>query len=69
VRLKVSPERGFDVGAGRGRPIEARIHGGVVGLLIDTRGRRPFALPDDPAARIARLRAWNRALSVYPREV
>jgi hypothetical protein len=69
VRLRVTPERGFDAGAGRGKPVEARIHGGVVGLLVDTRGRQPFALPGDPAARIARLRAWNRALGVYPREV
>jgi len=40
-----------------------------VGLLVDTRGRRPFELPADPAERIARLRAWNRALDMYPREV
>jgi hypothetical protein len=69
IRLKATPERGFDLGAGKGRPVEAEIHGGVVGLLVDTRGRRPFTLPADPALRIQRLRAWNRALGVYPREV
>ncbi|HEY6866308.1 MAG TPA: glutamate mutase L [Candidatus Eisenbacteria bacterium] len=67
--LRVIPERGFDLGGGRGKPVESTIHGGVVGLLGDTRGRRPFTLPDEPSARIERLRAWNRALSVYPREV
>ena len=67
--LRVSPERAFDLGAGRGRPVESTIHGGAVGLIVDTRGRRPFALPDESSARIERLRAWNRALSVYPREV
>jgi hypothetical protein len=45
------------------------VRAGVVGLVIDARGRRPFALPDEPAARIARLREWNRALELYPREV
>jgi hypothetical protein len=69
VRLKATPERGFDLGAGRGKAIEAEIHGGVVGLIADTRGRRPFTLPAEPATRIERLRAWNRALGVYPREV
>ncbi len=69
VRLKATPERGFDLGAGKGKAIEAEIHGGVVGLIVDTRGRRPFTLPAEPRARIGRLRAWNRALNVYPREV
>ena len=67
--LRVSPERAFDLGAGRGRPVESAIHGGVVGLIVDTRGRRPFTLPAEAERRIERLRAWNRALSVYPREV
>ncbi len=69
VKLTVTPERGFDVGAGRGRPLAATVQGGVVGLIVDTRGRQPFTMPTDAPSRIARLRAWNRALSVYPREV
>lgn len=69
VALTVTPERGFDVGAGRGRPVSREIRGGVVGLVVDTRGRQPFALPAEPAARIARLRAWNRALDLYPQEL
>jgi hypothetical protein len=39
-----------------------------VGLIVDARGRRPFELPSG-AARIERLRAWHRALELYPREV
>ncbi|HEY2955193.1 MAG TPA: glutamate mutase L [Candidatus Eisenbacteria bacterium] len=69
AKITAAPERGFDLGAGKGRPLEATVPGGVVGLIVDTRGRRPFALPADRAARIQRLRAWNRALGVYPREV
>jgi hypothetical protein len=69
VRLTATPERGFDLGAGRGRPLEAEVRCGVLGLIVDTRGRQPFHLPGDAATRIDRLRAWNRALDLYPREV
>jgi uncharacterized protein (TIGR01319 family) len=66
ARLVATPERGFDLGAGRGRPLEARVRGGVVGLIVDTRGRQPFRLPDDADQRVERLREWNRALDVFP---
>jgi uncharacterized protein (TIGR01319 family) len=65
VRLEARPERGFDLGLGKGQTLSADVHGGVVGLIVDTRGRRPFTIPADPAARIARLKAWNTALGVY----
>jgi uncharacterized protein (TIGR01319 family) len=67
ARVSAVPERGFDLGAGRGRPVSAQIPGGNTGLIVDARGRRPFALPADAAQRIERLRAWHTALSVYPR--
>jgi hypothetical protein len=69
VRVVATPERGFDLGAGKGRPVSRTVRGGVVGLVVDTRGRRPFTLPHDPATRIARLREWNQALDLYAREV
>jgi hypothetical protein len=69
VRIVVTPERGFDVGAGRGRPVERHVRAGVVGVLVDARGRRPFDLPANADTRIASLRTWARALDTYPREV
>lgn len=69
VSLEVRPERGFDAGAGRGRPVQAEVEAGVVGLVLDARGRQPFVLPADAGARIGKLREWNRALDLYPREV
>jgi len=69
ARVNATPERGFDLGAGKGKPLVAEIPGGVVGLIVDTRGRQPFELPKDEATRIERLRKWNRALELYPREV
>jgi len=69
VTLVVTPERGVDVGAGRGRPLERAVRPGVVGLVLDARGRQPFTLPSEATARIEALRAWNRALDLWPREV
>ena len=69
ARLVAVAERGFDLGTGRGRTLEVKLRGGLCGLIVDTRGRQPFRLPDDAGERIQRLRAWNRALGVFPREV
>jgi len=66
ARVSAVPERAFDLGAGRGRPVSAQIPGGLTGLIVDARGRRPFTLPADAAQRIEALRAWHRALSAYP---
>ncbi len=65
LRATVTPARGFDVGAGPGTPVEAEVEGGVVGIVIDARGR-PLQIPADRAQRVARLAAWMRALDVYP---
>ena len=44
-RLTLEPERGFDVGYGSlGRSATLRVSGGLVGLIIDARGR-PIVLP------------------------
>jgi hypothetical protein len=69
VTMTATPERHFDLGEGKGRPITQKVRGGVVGLIVDARGRRPFELPADPAFRIERLRAWNQALGAYPEGV
>ncbi len=68
ARLTATPERGFDLGAGRGKSLLAEVRAGVCGLIVDTRGRQPFHLPSD-ASRIPKLRLWNQALGAYPREV
>jgi uncharacterized protein (TIGR01319 family) len=65
LRAVVTPGKGLDVGGGPGHVVEREITGGVVGLILDGRGR-PFELPKDRAARVAKLTEWNRALTVYP---
>jgi len=63
LQATIRPARGFDVGAGRGRPVEATLEGGVVGVVVDTRGR-PLQLPPDDATRRQKLIDWMTALGL-----
>ena len=64
--VTINPTRQYDVGEGRGRSRTASVEGGVVGLIIDTRGR-PLALPAPAAERQELLRTWEEAVGLYPR--
>jgi uncharacterized protein (TIGR01319 family) len=66
ARITLSPSKGFDVGAGNGRSLETAVYGGVVGVVVDCRGRRPFVLPESDEERVKKLNEWNAALNVYP---
>ncbi len=63
--LKLQPSRRFDLGAGNGHAVEAEVTGGIVGLVIDTRGR-PLEIPTDSAQRVTQLTKWQTALDTYP---
>ena len=65
AEVQLDPARGFDVGAGPGKPITRTIHGGTVGILLDARGR-PLALPSDRAICRESVRRWNKAMETYP---
>ncbi|MCC6739064.1 MAG: glutamate mutase L [Planctomycetia bacterium] len=65
ARLEATPAKGFDLGAGKGKPLSTTIHGGVGGILVDTRGR-PLQLPTDKKQRVAVLTRWSKALDLYP---
>jgi hypothetical protein len=65
AKAKINPAKGFDAGEGSGKTVERTVHGGVVGLILDGRGR-PIALdPADPA-RVDKIRTWTGALNAYP---
>ncbi len=61
--LTLFPAPTVDVGLGPGERARAaeEIDGGLVGLIIDARGR-PLVLPDDETERQARLLQWSQAL-------
>jgi len=65
ARATLKPGYGMDMGAGNGQSVEVELHGGVVGLIFDTRGR-PLALPEEKSERIRLLQTWNKALNIYP---
>jgi uncharacterized protein (TIGR01319 family) len=65
AKIKLTPVRGFDVGAGPGKPLDRKVAGGVVGLMVDTRGR-PFRLPTEAGQRVAKLNKWAKAFDAYP---
>lgn len=60
VRVKFEPTRQFDVGTGYGRSWEGEVKGGVVGILIDARGR-PIQLSADENERMRQVQNWLRA--------
>jgi uncharacterized protein (TIGR01319 family) len=66
AKLDLQPRSGFDIGAGRGKRAQLEVTGGVVGIIIDARGR-PLQLPQDTDHRVRRLREWSAALDTYPR--
>ncbi len=65
--IKVQPAKGVNMGAGAGVAVTKEVHGGVVGLLLDGRGR-PLKLPAEQQARVASLTKWFDAVGLYPKE-
>lgn len=57
VSLALEPIPGVDAGAGPGVSRTIKVRGGVLGVVIDARGR-PLNLPEDDEARVERLRRW-----------
>ena len=55
--LEIRPTGDFDIVGQRGRGALAEVEGGVLGIIIDARGR-PMRLPRDDALRQERLRQW-----------
>jgi uncharacterized protein (TIGR01319 family) len=67
AKAELEPLRGLDLGHGKGNKIETELSGGVVGIILDGRGR-PFVLPEDDKIRVEKLREWMLELKVYPEE-
>lgn len=63
--VELRPTKQVDLGAGKGVTVTKEARGGVVGLLLDGRGR-PLQLPADEKTRVAALTKWFKAVGLYP---
>lgn len=61
--VTVEPAKNFDVGAGKGKPVTAKLEGGTVGIIVDTRGR-PFNIDLNTPGRVEKLRSYLQALNL-----
>ena len=64
--VTMQPAKQVDLGNGPGQPFTKTVKGGVVGLMLDGRGR-PLQLPGEQAARVAMLTRWYQAVGLYPK--
>ncbi|RLS34199.1 MAG: methylaspartate mutase [Planctomycetota bacterium] len=64
ARVVVRPARGFDLGNGPGQVVEREVRGGLVGLILDGRGR-PLMLPSDRNECRRLVTSWVKALDLY----
>ena len=63
VEVLLQPARRWDVGAGPGQALDARVRGGIVGLVLDGRGR-PIQMASDQDRR-RQISDWQQALNLY----
>ena len=66
VDISVEPGKNFDMGAGLGKTVKKKVKGGLVGLILDARGR-PLSFVDDFAANMDMVKDWVRKLELYPK--
>jgi len=64
AKAELEPLKGLDLGYGKGHKMEKTLSGGVVGIILDGRGR-PFELPQDDKIRIEKLKEWMTELDIY----
>ena len=64
AQLIMKPPRDWDVGAGPGQEVQTLVRGGVIGLVLDGRGR-PIQFAHDENEQLAQVAAWHRALNLY----
>jgi uncharacterized protein (TIGR01319 family) len=62
AELTAQPARSIDLGAGKGRTLQTKVHGGVVGVAFDGRGR-PLEIPT--ANRSEVVAKWAKAFDAY----
>lgn len=62
--VTVTPTKAFDVGDGKGKSVSKKVKGGLVGLVIDARGR-PLRIPLSVSERQKVLGTWYQTMKQY----
>jgi len=65
AEARLTPRRGIDVGAGKGRAWSGEVEGGAAGVIFDGRGR-PLRLPEAEEERLRKMDEWVRAAGARP---
>jgi hypothetical protein len=61
AELTVQPSRNFDVGAGLGKTLRQKVTGGLLGLVVDARGR-PLDIKGDEVTKRSQRQQWLRGI-------
>jgi len=64
AQISLIPVRDWDLGNGPGQEVISTVRGGVVGVVIDGRGR-PIQIAEDRDERLAQITAWHQTLKLY----
>lgn len=65
IHAELIPGKNMDIGGGKNEAVNTTIFGGIVGIILDGRGR-PLAISTEPEQRISDLGKWSAALNEYP---
>jgi uncharacterized protein (TIGR01319 family) len=67
VQATLTPlQKTLDLGEGPGKPVTKTLKAGVVGIVVDTRGRPEILIPEEPSTRVPLLAGWVKAMDEYP---
>ena len=64
----IRPSKHLDVGHGEDKEVTTKVEGGIVGIVLDGRGR-PLILPEDEMDRKRKLLEWFTSLEMYSEEI
>jgi len=67
AEVRILPSKNLDIGHGEGKELATKVEGGVVGVILDGRGR-PLLLSEDDKERKNKLLQWFTSLEMYSKE-
>jgi hypothetical protein len=68
AKVSITPGKTYDIGSGYGQELASNVEGGVVGIIIDARGR-PLKLSNQEEEQKKMLMTWYNTLDIYPQKI